>query len=108
MALTIQNQDVEMLLRNIVEMTGESKTEAIRKALEERQQRLALQFTMPQDNNRLNTFLNEEIWSQIPAELLGTRFSKSEEEQILGMGEMWCYDQQTCRPLLKRSVYCSI
>ena len=44
-------------------MTGESKTEAVRKALEERQQRLALRFMMPDDSDRLNTFLNEEIWS---------------------------------------------
>ena len=42
MALNIKNQDVENLLDEVVQMTGESKTEAIRKALEERRQRLAL------------------------------------------------------------------
>ena len=87
MALNIKNQDVEMLLNSVVEMTGESKTEAVRKALEERQQRLALRFMMSKDSNRLNTFLDEKIWSQIPTELLGTTLSKAEEEQILGIGD---------------------
>lgn len=87
MALNIKNKDVEMLLNSVVKITGESKTEAVRKALEERQQRLTLRFMMIRDNNRLNAFLNEEIWSQIPSELLGTTLSKAEEEQILGIGE---------------------
>jgi antitoxin VapB len=84
MALNIENQDVETLLDSIVKMTGESKTEAVRKALEERQQRLALRSMISHDRNRLNTFLEEEIWPQIPAELLGKTLSKAEEEEILG------------------------
>ena len=87
MALNIKNQDVETLLNEIVKMTGESKTEAVRKALEERRQRLALHLVRPQDSKRLNTFLKEEIWLQIPADLLGTKLSKAEEEVILGFGE---------------------
>jgi len=87
MALNIKNQDVENLLSSVVSMTGESKTEAVRKALEERRQRLALRFMVRTSDDRLDTFLNEEIWSQIPAELLGIKLSKAEEEQILGMGE---------------------
>jgi antitoxin VapB len=84
MALNIENQDVETLLDSIVKMTGESKTEAVRKALEERQQRLALRSMISHDRNRLITFLEEEIWPQIPAELLGKTLSKAEEEEILG------------------------
>ena len=88
MALNIKNQDVETLLNDVVKMTGESKTEAVRKALEERRQRLALRFVTVKDSDRLVTFLSEEIWSQIPAGLLGTKLSKVEEETILGFGEM--------------------
>jgi antitoxin VapB len=88
MALNIKNQDVENLLNSVVKMTGESKTEAVRKALEERQQRLALRFMVTQDDNWLNTFLGEEIWPQIPPDQLGTRLSKEEEEAILGMGDL--------------------
>ncbi len=87
MALNIKNQDVEYLLDCVVKMTGESKTEAVRKALEERQQRLALSAVTSRDQNRLINFLNEEIWPQIPADLLGASLS-SEEEKILGLGEL--------------------
>ena len=88
MALNIKNQEVEKLLDSVVKMTGESKTEAVRKALEERQQRLALRFMVTQDDNWLNTFFGEEIWPQIPPDQLGTRLSKAEEEAILGVGEL--------------------
>ena len=43
MALNIKNALVESLATEITEMTGESKTEAIRRALEERKQRLSFQ-----------------------------------------------------------------
>lgn len=88
MALNIKNNDVENLLDEVVKITGESKTEAVRKALEERRQRLALQTDARPDEVRLFIFLTDEIWPQIPTELLGTRLSKQEEEKILGYGEI--------------------
>ena len=88
MALNIKNQDVENLLDSVVKMTGESKTEAVRKALEERHQRLALSSMRANDRDRLQNFLAEEIWTQIPKALLGSTLSKEEEEQILGLGEL--------------------
>ena len=87
MALNIKNQEVENLLDEVVKMTGESKTEAVRKALEERHQRLSMRFIAPQDEERLISFLEDEIWPQVPAELLGTRLTKEEEENILGYKE---------------------
>lgn len=87
MALNIKNQDVERLVEQVVQVTGESKTEAVRRALEERMQRLSLQVTGDRDWDRLIAFLEDEIWAQIPPELLGTTISKAEEEQILGYGE---------------------
>lgn len=85
MALNIKNKYVETLLDSVVKITGESKTEAVRKALEERHQRLALRSLTSHDHNLLHTFLTEEIWPQIPAELLGTTHSKAKEEEILGL-----------------------
>ena len=87
MALNIKNEDVERLLDEVVALTGESKTEAVRRALEERRQRLALRSGGRPEEVRLVTFLEEELWPQIPAELMGTRLSKQEEEEILGYGE---------------------
>ena len=88
MALNIKNQDVEKLLDEIVMMTGESKTEAVRRALLERQQRLAIRQTHRKDEACFFTFLEDEIWAQIPADLLGKTLTSAEEDQILGYGEL--------------------
>lgn len=87
MAVNIKNQDVENLLNEVVSLTGETKTEAIRKALEERRKRLSIHFVSSDKYQRLITLLEEEIWPQIPADQLGVRLSKEEEEAILGYGE---------------------
>ena len=87
MAVNIKNQDVENLLNEVVNLTGETKTEAIRKALEERRKRLSLRFAKPDKGQRLLALLEEEIWPQIPADQLGKRLSKEEEEALLGFGE---------------------
>lgn len=88
MTLNIKNAEVERLLDELVQLTGESKTDAVRKALEERRQRLAFQMPIQQDETeRILAFLEEEIWPQIPASVLGTRLSKEEEEALLGYGE---------------------
>lgn len=87
MAVNIKNLDVENLLNEVVNLTGETKTEAIRKALEERRKRLSLRFANPDKRQRLFALLEEEIWPQIPADQLGKRLSKEEEEALLGYGE---------------------
>lgn len=65
MGLNIKNAEVERLAAEIAAATGETKTEAIRKALEERRQRLALS---DQDQRRveLMEFLRTEIWAKLP------------------------------------------
>lgn len=87
MALNIKNKDVDDLLEEVIQLTGESKTEAVRKALEERRRRLSLHLATAQNKSRFHAFLEDEIWSQIPPELLGTSLTKEEEEEILGYGE---------------------
>ncbi|MEM7802260.1 MAG: type II toxin-antitoxin system VapB family antitoxin [Chloroflexota bacterium] len=87
MALNIKNQMVEKLLDEVVSLTGESKTEAVRKALEERRQRLAYQRNLRNKNQYLLSFLEDEIWSNIPKTLLGKSISKEEEDILLGYGD---------------------
>jgi len=87
MALNIKNSEVEHLVDEIVRLTGESKTEAIRKALDERRRRLLAQTVTPRSEGRLLAFLEDEIWSQIPAELMGHPLTKEEKEAILGYEE---------------------
>ena len=83
MALNIKNAAVEALVTEISELTGETKTEAIRKALEERRQRLLL--TRPHHRlSRLRRLLEEEIWPSLPPGL--QPLSKMEEDELLGFG----------------------
>ena len=61
MALNIKNAEVERLAEEISRLTGENKTEAVRRALEERRGRLAFRIA---DNNRaarLRSFLELEV-----------------------------------------------
>ena len=87
MALNIKNSEVEHLVDEIVRLTGESKTEAIRKALDERRLRGLAVLATPRSEARLLAFLEDEIWSQIPVELMGQPLTKEEEAAILGYGE---------------------
>jgi antitoxin VapB len=85
MALNIKNREVERLASEIAKRTGESKTEAVRKALEERRQRLVFR-TKGKTQADLIAFLEREIWSQVPKSLQGRRLSRKQKETILGYG----------------------
>jgi antitoxin VapB len=86
MALTIKNPETERLAAEVAAMTGESTTEAVRKALEERRLRLAPPSDSVERVSRLRRFLEEEVWPQIPSEVRGKRLTREEEEKILGYG----------------------
>jgi antitoxin VapB len=87
LALNIKNQEVEALATEVARMTGESKTEAIRKALAERRQRLVRESGLPARAERLRRFFEEEIWAVLPPGERGRPMSKQELEEILGYGE---------------------
>lgn len=84
-ALNIKNAAVERLASEVAQMTGETKTETIRKALEERKARLRLHATEGRAE-RLRRFLEREIWPQIPDEAKGKRLTVDEESELLGYG----------------------
>lgn len=86
MALNIKNPAVEQLAEEIAHMTGESKTEAIRQALLERRERLRYRFTAADRGERIQRFLEREIWARIPKQLIGKQISKKDRERILGYG----------------------
>lgn len=85
MALNIKNVEVERLATEVSHLTGESKTEAIRKALAERRERLALAGGTERSGDLLR-WLREEVWPQIPANQRGRRLTTEEEANILGYG----------------------
>ncbi len=86
MALNIKDREAEKLAAEIAAMTGESKTRAVKVALQERRQRLALRVVHRDRGRELRRFLEEEIWPQIPRGVLGKTVSRRERERILGYG----------------------
>jgi antitoxin VapB len=87
MALNIKNAEVERLASEVARMARETKTEAIRRSLEERKSRLALRAGRRQDRLKdLTEFLEREIWPKIPADVLGKTMTKQQKEEILGIG----------------------
>lgn len=86
MALNIKNPEVESLAEELSEITGESKTEAIRQALLERRARLRLRIMPTQRRERIRRFLEREVWSKVPDGMRGRAPSKEEREAILGYG----------------------
>jgi antitoxin VapB len=86
MALNIKDPEAEKLAAEVAAMTGESKTRAVKVALQERKQRLALRI-VPRDRGRaLYRFLEQEVWPQVPRKALGRRVTRREREGILGYG----------------------
>ncbi len=67
MALNIKNPQVEDLVAEVAQLTGESKTEAIRRALEERRERLSFHVVHQDRTAELRSFLEREVWSVIRA-----------------------------------------
>jgi len=86
MPLNIKNPEVERLVDEVAKVTGESKTEAVRRALLERRERLAFQAPPRDRRAEVLRFLEREVWPRVPPELLGRGLSKEEQEEILGYG----------------------
>lgn len=86
MALSIKSPEVERLVAALAEMTGESKTEAVRRALLERRERLSLQHARRERGSDFLRYLEEEVWPKAPPGQVGRRLSREEEDEILGYG----------------------
>jgi antitoxin VapB len=85
MALNLKNADVERLATEVARLTGESKTEAVRRALEERRRRLKGP-TAGERKVRVLRLLTSKVWPTIPKAQRGRRLTREEEDAILGYG----------------------
>lgn len=85
-ALNIKNPEVERLAQDVAGLARETKTEAIRRALLDRKQRLLLRRGSDNKSERLGLLLRTRIWPEIPARLRARGISKQEREKILGYG----------------------
>ena len=84
MALNIKDREAERLAAEIARLTGESKTRAVRIALQERRDRLGIRAVRRDRAQELLGFLEEEIWPKVPRGVLGRRLTRVEREAILG------------------------
>jgi antitoxin VapB len=85
MGLNIKNAEVERLAAEVARKAGESKTEAIRVALDERNQKLDQQ-SRNRSMEELWEYLEKEVWPHIPPDILGKGISQEEQDEILGYG----------------------
>ncbi len=86
MALNIKDAETEQLATEVAALAGETKTRAVKVALQERKRRLTRRVAQPDREKALLRFLEDEVWSQIPPKLLGKPISREEEDAILGYG----------------------
>lgn len=86
MGLNIKNAEVERLAAEAAKHFGETKTEAIGKALKQRLARNKRDFDPEERKRRIMWTLEHVVWPSIPPELLGKSISKEEQEEILGFG----------------------
>jgi antitoxin VapB len=86
MPLNIKNADVERLVNEVARLAGETKTEAVRRALAERRERLSLRVVRQERAAHLREFLENEVWPRVPRGQLGRRLSRRTEDEILGYG----------------------
>ena len=87
--MSIKDERTEQLAAEVAAIAGESKTEAIRQALIERRAKLAYRAQSPPDvkKDRVLEFLEREVWPLVPADQLGRRLTRSEEDDLLGYGQ---------------------
>jgi len=84
MPLNIKDPETERLAREVAELTGESKTGAIRTALRERRARLAMAGGQGDRAHALRAWLESELWPSLPDEVRGHAPTQAEQDALLG------------------------
>jgi antitoxin VapB len=86
MAMNIKDPQTEALAAEVAELANETKTQAVRTALQERKERLQARQRRRRRAERIERFLEDEAWPQIPDTVLGRPIPKAEREELLGLG----------------------
>ncbi|MFJ7215691.1 type II toxin-antitoxin system VapB family antitoxin [Amycolatopsis sp. NPDC098790] len=86
MAMNIKDSETERLAAEVAELTGDTKTGAVREALRLRRDQLVARRDLARNGAEFVRFLEEEIWPQVSPENRGVPIGKAEREEILGYG----------------------
>jgi antitoxin VapB len=86
MAMNIKDPETERLIAELADLTGETKTGAVRTAVQTAVRHARASHDVERRRLRLQRLLEDEIWPLIPPEELGRPLSKEEREEILGFG----------------------
>jgi len=86
MALNIKDPETERLATEVAELTGESKTGAVRAALRERRARLLIARSGVSRSQRMLAVLEGQVWPRLPPGARGSTITREEEDAILGFG----------------------
>lgn len=90
MGLNIKHPEVEQLAAEVARIANETKTEAIRRALLERRERLRARAGYHRCRGDLKKYLERHVWPLVPDAELGRTLTRDEEDAILGYGpEGW-------------------
>ena len=87
MALNIKNTEVDRLAEEASRLGGVSKTESIRRALEERVARLRHRVVGRDREAAMLRYLEAQVWPAVPRRERGRRLARREEDRILGYGK---------------------
>ena len=80
MGLNIKNLEVERLAAEVAAMTGETKTEAIRKALADRKEQLSVPRRQRMDGVR--EWLARDVWPHVKPEFVGKPMTKADWDAL--------------------------
>ena len=86
MALTIKNAEVERLATEVARLTGETKTQAIKVALQERRSRLTADAESEARYDEAIRWLETEVWPHVPPEERGRPHDSARDDAIIGYG----------------------
>jgi len=87
MALNIKDPATERLAVEVAALAGETKTSAVRVALEERRARLQAAAGRLSAPERIRRFLENEAWPITAPNGPNPPITKTEREEILGYGD---------------------
>lgn len=84
--MNIKDPETERLAAEVAELTGTTKTGAVRDALRHERDRLIAKRNADERGRRFVEFLERDIWPLIPPDVRGKPITKAEREEILGIG----------------------